>query len=96
MRTLGIPDSGRIFADIVSPEVSPGEGDRYGVIHAWRTEPDSYDLSPFSQSYLCLRGVAQDGTRTIQIQVPEGALQGFRERVAAMYVGALLFLGRTK
>lgn len=97
MNGLTIPDHGRIFAPVLrlgetmgGPEVHP-----YGVIRAWRTEVDPYDMTMTPIS-LCLIGEAPDGTKTRQIQVPEGVIfQGIRERMAAVRVGALLILGRT-
>lgn len=96
MTRLRIPDRGRLIADVVPLGERPRpEVDLYGVIHAWRTEPDpDYDTS---RGYsLRMYGEALDGSRTKVFSVPEGVIaQGIRERFAAIRIAALLLTGRT-
>ena len=96
MRGLQIPDPSRLFTPVVGlGERTHSYSHPYGVVRAWRTESDAYDSMDTTPT-LCLVGEARDGTKTRQLQVPEGViLQGMRERMAAVRISALLFLGRT-
>jgi len=94
---LTIPDRGRLIANVVPLGERPrDEVDPYGVIGAWRTEPDPNDVA-FQSHGLCLVGESLEGRHTRMVFVPEGVIaQGLRERIAAVYVGTLLLFGRTK
>jgi hypothetical protein len=96
MRGLQIPDPYRLFTPVVGlGERTHSYSHPYGVVRAWRTESDPCDSMDTTPT-LCLVGEAPDGTKTRQLQVPEGVIfQSLRERMAAVKVGALLILGRT-